>query len=59
MTEPIYGDCASWSPLPPVYPVIVCDFCGEAEALMIHSPRADVHICERCVRVCIGIVETE
>lgn len=60
MTDPIYGDLASYSPLRPMMLVAQCDFCGATElqaalcaAPGAASPRtARAHICGACALLC-------
>lgn len=60
MTDPIYGDLASYSPLRPMMLVAQCDFCGTTEfqaqlfaAPGATSPRtAHAHICGECAAAC-------
>jgi hypothetical protein len=64
MIEPIYGDSASWSPLPALrYRLaLTCDFCGDTEGearMLIAAAGAtgvQAHICDECVQVCARIV---
>jgi hypothetical protein len=68
MSDPIVGDCSSYSPLRPMMMAAHCDFCGASEyqAVLIAAPggitprMARAHICAECVEDCRSAIgETE